>query len=497
MADLVLRAATLVDGTGADPCHDSDIVVRDGVITHIGPAGVYADDAVVVDYGDATIMPGLIDCHCHLQFGAHESHERTLAAHKSASNEQRVMTAIVNGQRALATGVTTLRDTGGYLTLNMLVRDALRAGQVLGPRLLVCGAPITTTGGHLNWCGLRADSRDEVIRAVRRMVQVGADFIKVMATGGMMTPGSQAGRSQYDLETLRALVTDAHRLRRHVAAHVLGADGCRDAIDAGVDTLEHCSWLTPEGIRGETVMDEAAVERVDAAHQSVHMTLAAMNRTPFRDLAHLDALPANERERIRAAGANFRYMRETRRAPRGVQRRGGDRHAVPRISALGHQCRRGPGHDPGGRHPPRDRRGRPRYRPERPDRRSRSRASGRSAGGGRRRGREHLQHRQNRVRLPGRARGRAQAAPGNSGALARTTEAGVRPDSGDQLTGERCVPRGVACPNTGSLGSACHLNPRLGESQECAGYGLPAYLAWENDAGRLLLADREGSVRRR
>ena len=147
MANLVLRAATLIDGTGADPCYDAEVVVRDGVITHIGPAGVYADDAVVVDYGDATIMPGLIDCHCHLQFGAYESHERTLAVHKSASNEERVMTAIANGQRALATGVTTMRDTGGYLALNMVVRDALRSGQVPGPRLLVCGAPITTTGG--------------------------------------------------------------------------------------------------------------------------------------------------------------------------------------------------------------------------------------------------------------------------------------------------------------------------------------------------------------
>ena len=310
MADLVLRAGTLIDGTGAEPAYEPEVVVRDGVILQVGSVGDYSGDADVVDYGDATIMPGLIDCHCHLQFGAYESHERTLAVHKSATNEERVMTAIANGQRALATGVTTMRDTGGYLTLNMVVREALRRGLALGPRLLVCGAPITTTGGHLNWCGLRADSRDDVIRALRQMVEAGADFIKVMATGGMMTPGSQAGHSQYDLETLRALVTDSHRLQRHVAAHVLGADGCRDAIDAGVDTLEHCSWLTPEGIRGQSAVDEEAVERIDSSHQSVHMTLAAMNRTPFRDLAHLDALPADERERIRAAGANFRYMRE-------------------------------------------------------------------------------------------------------------------------------------------------------------------------------------------
>ena len=310
MPDLILRAATLVDGTGADPVQNVDVVVRDGRIVSVGPTEPAVNDTCGIDYGDATIMPGLIDCHCHLQFGAYAAHEQTRQVHAGASNEERILTAVANAQKALATGVTTLRDTGGFLTLNMSVRDAFVNGRVSGPRLLVCGAPITTTAGHLNWCGLRADSEDEVVRAVRAMVEAGADFIKVMATGGMMTPGSQAGESQYDLQTLGSLVTDAHRLDRHVAAHVLGADGCRDAIDAGVDTLEHCSWLTPEGVRGQSAMDMNAVDRIDPSHQSVHMTLAAMNRTPFRGLDHLDALASDERERIRQHGANFREMRE-------------------------------------------------------------------------------------------------------------------------------------------------------------------------------------------
>jgi imidazolonepropionase-like amidohydrolase len=310
VADLILRAATVIDGIGSDPLHEADVVIRDGLIIRVRPIEQAADDACVTDYGDATIMPGLIDCHCHLQFGAYNDHEQTRQVHAAASNEERILTAVANAQKALATGVTTLRDTGGFLTLNMSVRDAFVSGQVVGPRLLVCGAPITTTAGHLNWCGLRADSEEEVVRAVRAMVEAGADFIKVMATGGMMTPGSQAGQSQYDLQMLTSLVNDAHRLDRHVAAHVLGADGCRHAIDAGVDTLEHCSWLTPEGVRGQSAMDMNAVDRIDPTHQSVHMTLAAMNRTPFRGLDHLDALASDERERIRQHGANFREMRQ-------------------------------------------------------------------------------------------------------------------------------------------------------------------------------------------
>ena len=309
MADLILRAQTLIDGTGADPVRDAQVAIRDGRIHAVGTAAAAPDGPQVVDYGDATIMPGLIDAHVHLQFTAADEQAIVRTTHERASDGERITTAIGNAQRALATGVTTLRDTGGYLTLNMLVRDGINAGHVVGPRLLVCGAPITTTAGHLHWCGLRADSADEIRNALRRMIEAGADFIKVMATGGMMTPGSIPGRSQYTREQLEALVSDAHRLGKHVAAHVLGADGCALAIDAGVDTLEHCSWLTDEGVSGQTQMDADAVGRIDPSHQSVHMTIAARNRLYARGLHHLDQLPADQREQLRAFGANHREMR--------------------------------------------------------------------------------------------------------------------------------------------------------------------------------------------
>ncbi len=309
MPDLVLRAATLIDGTGAEPLRPGEVVIRDGAIAAAGEPGTPADDAEVVDYGDATLLPGLIDAHVHLQFTAGPDHPTTRTTHINASDSERIATAIGNAQKGLATGVTTMRDTGGYLTLNMDVRDAINEGHVVGPRLLVCGAPITTTAGHLHWCGLRADSRDEVIEAVRAMVEAGADFVKVMATGGMMTPGTSPGMTQYSEPELQALVDDAHRLRKQVAAHVLGSDGCILAIDTGVDTLEHCSWLDETGERGSLRFDAEAAARVDPATQSVHATVGAGSRDFVRGLEHLDALPAGDRDELQARNKYHRAMR--------------------------------------------------------------------------------------------------------------------------------------------------------------------------------------------
>ncbi len=308
--DLVLRAGTLIDGTGADPISPGELVISDGRIVTAGALARPPAEATVVDYGDATILPGLVDAHVHLQFSAGPDHETTRTTHMRASDAERTATAIANAQAALATGVTSLRDTGGYLTLNVQVRDAINSGVVVGPRLLVCGAPITTTAGHLHWCGLRADSASEILKAVRGMAEAGADFIKVMATGGMMTPGSSPGTNQYSDVELHALVHDAHRLHKPVAAHVLGAEGCRLAIDAGVNTLEHCVWLSGDGLHDRRVMDEDAVGRIDPATQAVSVTLTVRFREPVRGLRHLDELPADARDRLRAHGEVYRAMRD-------------------------------------------------------------------------------------------------------------------------------------------------------------------------------------------
>ncbi|MBM4435844.1 MAG: amidohydrolase family protein [Actinobacteria bacterium] len=308
MSKLVLRAAVVIDGTGADPIRDGQVVIQGDRIATVGPAAPVDGDAQVVDYGDATLLPGLVNAHVHLELDCDSDMTRLRRTHAEAPAPQRMATAIGNAQKALASGVTTVRDTGGYLTGPIDARNAINAGRVLGPRVYACGAPITTTAGHLAWCGLRADTEAEVVGAVRRMVEAGADFIKVMATGGGITPESNLYREQYDAPTMRALVHDAHRLKRRVAAHVHAAQGCAIAIDAGVDTLEHCSWMYQDGRRGLAGMDSAAVERLDRRRQFVNVTVAGGSRRMFRDMDHLDALTASDREKIRAFGDAYRAM---------------------------------------------------------------------------------------------------------------------------------------------------------------------------------------------
>ncbi len=310
MTPLVLRAAMLIDGTGAEPASDAQVVIERDRIVAVGPQAAAPVDAEIVEYGDATIMPGLVNAHVHLELDADSDMLRLRRTHTEASPAQRAATAVGNAQLALATGVTTLRDCGGYMTGPMEVRDHINAGRVVGPRVYASGAPITTTGGHLAWCGLRADTTDEVVRAARRMVEAGADFIKVMATGGGITPESNYYREQYDEPTLRALVADAHRVNKRVAAHVHASNGCVMAIDAGVDTIEHCSWMLADGRRGFDGMDAQAVDRLDPARQWINTTLAGLGRAVVRDLHDLDTLPGAERDELRAWGKSYRYMGE-------------------------------------------------------------------------------------------------------------------------------------------------------------------------------------------
>ncbi|HEX2171965.1 MAG TPA: amidohydrolase family protein, partial [Dehalococcoidia bacterium] len=189
-----------------------------------------------------TILPGLINVHGHLAFSAGEDPVGDMIA----DDDLRLMIrAVENARRALAAGVTTVRDLGDRGGVSVAVRNAINQGLMTGPRLLVSGAPITTTGGHCHFMGMEADHTDDLRRAVRQQVKAGVDLIKVMATGGGLTPGSNMAGPQYSVAELSALVEDAHRLNRRVAAHAHGTAGIRNAAAAGVDTVEHCSWRLP------------------------------------------------------------------------------------------------------------------------------------------------------------------------------------------------------------------------------------------------------------
>lgn len=247
MSDTLIRAGWLMDGTGAPPKRDVDVLVRDGKIESVSPrSGAPPKGVRVVDAPEATLLPGLVDAHLHL---AYSGQNPTWNAVKDRP-DLLLAWAGRNCRLALAAGLTSVGDCGAPRNAGLRLREALRLGLFPGPRVQVCDQPISTTCGHTYDISLYADSADEVRKAVRYLCQQRVDFIKVMATGGAMDPETNRRRASYTVEELRAAVEEAHRLYKRVVAHVNGTEGIRNAVWAGVDRLAHCNWL---GARDGTI----------------------------------------------------------------------------------------------------------------------------------------------------------------------------------------------------------------------------------------------------
>ncbi len=253
-----IKGGLIIDGKGDAPIPNGLILVDGNRIRAVGSRDSLPvpGEAEVIDLGTATLLPGLIDTHVHLVMNAQEDCVTSLA-HKSAVDS--VVEAAGNARRALRGGVTTVRDCADVFGVTLTLKQAIDGGHLDGPRILACGLPITTTAGHLHYMGISADSTEEVLKAVRTVVTMGVDWVKVCATGGGLTPDSNVRRAQYSAETLKALVQDAHRLGRKVAAHAHGTEGVLNCAIAGTDSIEHCSWMgEEEGHR----YDEDAVDLI-------------------------------------------------------------------------------------------------------------------------------------------------------------------------------------------------------------------------------------------
>jgi imidazolonepropionase-like amidohydrolase len=243
----VLRAAAMFDGVSSALMERPSVVVADGVIAAVeGPAGPVPADAPVVDLPGLTLMPGLVDTHLHLCFDASNDPVGHLAGTGDDLLREQMADA---ARRALRAGITTVRDLGdrGYLALDL--RDQRRAG-VAGPlpAIVAAGPPITTPGGHCHFLG-GAASGDRALRAaVRERAERGADVIKVMASGGNMTPGPLPYEPQFGAGALRAIVGEAHRHGLPVIAHAHSARSIADAVAAGVDGIEHATFMTADGV---------------------------------------------------------------------------------------------------------------------------------------------------------------------------------------------------------------------------------------------------------
>ena len=222
-----------------------------------------SDDAELIDTSGCTVIPGLIEAHAHLCFNAGADWREV---YDSDTPGQMLLRMAGAGLRMLEAGITTVRDLGAPTELAVALREAIRAGLVAGPELLVAGAPITPTGGHCWFMGGEADGIEGVKVAVRERKKAGCDWIKVMATGGNMTPGTNPLAAQFSVEELRAIVAEAHRLEMKVTAHAHGVEGIKVAVEAPVDMIEHCSFQTPEG----SAKDDSVI--LDIARKGVRVS---------------------------------------------------------------------------------------------------------------------------------------------------------------------------------------------------------------------------------
>jgi imidazolonepropionase-like amidohydrolase len=230
--------------TGSETVVDGVVVLGDQLLEWVGPAAALPDEYAGLartDYPAATIMPGLIDSHVHLGF---DGGRDPVARMRAETDEQQLVLMLHNARDLLGVGVTTARDLGGRGYLSLVVRDAIAAGLARGPRLVAAGPPVTVTGGHCWFMGGEADSEDDLRCIVRTQHKHGADLIKVMATGGFMTAGSAPWYAQFTAGQLAAVVEEARRVDKRVAAHAHGTEGIARAAEAGVTTIEHCFFVT-------------------------------------------------------------------------------------------------------------------------------------------------------------------------------------------------------------------------------------------------------------
>jgi len=234
------RAARVIDGIADRPREQAAVLVEAGRIVSVESGAGLPAGAEVVDLGDATLLPGLIDAHVHLVWNASKE------PHVLVEQESRPLTALrcaANCGLHLQAGVTTVRDTGSTDGMALAIARGVELGLLPGPRIVASGRVICMTGGHAWVLGREADGPDAVRHAVRTEMKAGAHFVKLMASGGIYGHAEEVGSPQYTVEELRAGVEEGHKTGRRTASHAYSVQAIANSLEAGIDRVEHASYL--------------------------------------------------------------------------------------------------------------------------------------------------------------------------------------------------------------------------------------------------------------
>ena len=286
---VVIKAGTLFDSESGKVERNAVIVVEDDRIIAVGDSDMRTPDgAEVIDLSSSFVLPGVMDMHTHVIGNL----DKYFFARYFQSPHRATIGGVVNARKTLMAGFTTIRNVGAGDYADVALRNAINAGEIPGPRMAVSGPGLGITGGHCDRNSLNSSFEErsdgvsngpwEVRTQVRKNVKYGADLTKFCATGGVFSKGTKVGMTQYTLEEMQAIVDESHTHERKVAAHAHGTEGIKRAITAGVDSIEHASFLDREAI--QMGIDRGTFFAIDIYNTEYTLEMGAANGVPEENI---------------------------------------------------------------------------------------------------------------------------------------------------------------------------------------------------------------------
>ena len=325
-----IRAGELIDPDSGKVLTGQTILIRDNKVEAVGNNITIPSNAKIIDLSGMTVLPGLIDCHTHLADGAHDSEPMSVFRKTAA---ELALESVPNARVTLESGFTTVRDVGTYRALgDIALRDAINRGDIIGPRMYVAGAYVTITGGAGADTGLapditlpwdmhygEANSPWEVRQVIRKLAHDGVDHIKVLSSGAVLTHGSNPHSQEFTLEELQAAVDEASHFGLRVESHAHSPEGIKNAIRAGVASVEHATMIDDEGIA--LAKQHGTYLDMDIYDEECIQEEGKLGKMPEDFLEHDAALGQIQRDNFRkavAAGAKMSFGTDAGVCPYGT-----------------------------------------------------------------------------------------------------------------------------------------------------------------------------------